>query len=73
MSAKNAAPAAPSAPTTQQISSSLNTLVSNYTSSTPPRIKLIDAFLLFTLVSGVLQFAYRLVITSYPYNAFLGG
>jgi len=56
-----------------QLQTSLQTLVSNYTSTTPARVKLIDSFLLFILISGVLQFAYRILITSFPYNAFLGG
>jgi oligosaccharyltransferase complex subunit epsilon len=62
-----------SAPTSQQLSSSWKTLVSNYKSTTPGRVKLIDCFLAFLIVSGIAQFAYRLLITSHPYNAFAGG
>jgi oligosaccharyltransferase complex subunit epsilon len=47
--------------------------VSNYKSTTPGRVKLIDCFLAFLIVSGIAQFAYRLLITSHPYNAFAGG
>lgn len=60
-------------PTQQQLQSSLNTLVSNYHSTVPARVKLIDCFLLFLIVSGVTQFAYRLLVTSHPYGAFVGG
>ena len=60
-----------SQPTTS--SAALQTLISNYTTSTPPRVKLIDSFLLFLLLSGAVQFAYRILVTSFPYNAFLGG
>ncbi|KAL1409643.1 oligosaccharyltransferase complex subunit epsilon [Vanrija albida] len=56
-----------------QLQTSLQTLVSNYKSSVPARVKLIDVFLLFFMVSGIAQFAYRLLITSHPYNAFVGG
>ena len=56
-----------------EVSNSLNTLVRNYKNTTPSRVKLIDVFLLFFLISGVAQFAYRVLITSFPYNAFLGG
>ncbi|ORY27348.1 DAD/Ost2 [Naematelia encephala] len=59
--------------TSKTLQSSLNSLISNYANTTPPRIKLVDSFLLFLLLSGVLQFAYRILITSFPYNAFLGG
>jgi oligosaccharyltransferase complex subunit epsilon len=61
-----------SAPTQTQLSNSLSTLTRNYVESTPSRIKLIDSFLLFFIVSGILQFAYRILVTSFPYNAFLG-
>ncbi|KAJ9097738.1 hypothetical protein QFC21_004776 [Naganishia friedmannii] len=54
------------------LQSSLNTLVQNYRATTLTRTKLIDCFLLFLVVSGVLQFAYRILVTSYPFNAFLG-
>ena len=56
-----------------QLQSSLQTLTQNYSTTTPSRVKLIDSFLFFLLLSGILQFSYRILITSYPYNAFLGG
>ncbi|ORX35053.1 DAD family-domain-containing protein [Kockovaella imperatae] len=59
--------------TSAQFQNSISTLVANYSSSTPPRLKLIDSFLLFCLLSGGLQMAYRILVTSYPYNSFLGG
>lgn len=55
-----------------QLQGSFRTLLSNY-ADIPPRLKLVDSFLLFFILSGVLQFAYRLLVTSYPYNAFIGG
>jgi hypothetical protein len=54
------------------LQSSISTLVQNYRATTLTRTKLIDCFLLVLVVSGVLQFAYRILITSYPFNAFLG-
>lgn len=65
-------PASSSAVQTQ-LSNSLSTLVHNYRTSTPSRVKLIDTFLLFFVLSGVLQFAYRVLVTSHPYYAFAGG
>jgi oligosaccharyltransferase complex subunit epsilon len=56
-----------------QLSNSLSTLVHNYSTTTPARVKLIDTFLLFCVLSGVLQFAYRILVTSFPYYAFVGG
>ncbi|WVR03120.1 hypothetical protein IAU60_000110 [Kwoniella sp. DSM 27419] len=55
------------------LQSSLKTLVNNYSATTPARVKLIDSFLLFIFLSGVLQFAYRLLVTVYPFYAFAGG
>ncbi|GHJ88562.1 hypothetical protein NliqN6_4964 [Naganishia liquefaciens] len=54
------------------LQSSLNTLVQNYRATTLTRTKLIDCFLLVLVASGVLQFAYRILITGYPLNAFFG-
>ncbi|KAI5455067.1 oligosaccharyltransferase complex subunit epsilon [Naganishia albida] len=54
------------------LQSSISTLVHNYRATTLTRTKLIDCFLLVLVVSGVLQFAYRILVTSYPFNAFLG-
>jgi oligosaccharyltransferase complex subunit epsilon len=54
------------------LQSSVSTLVQNYRATTLTRTKLIDCFLLVLVVSGVLQFAYRILITGYPFNAFLG-
>lgn len=56
-----------------QLSNSLSTLRHNYATTTPARVKLIDTFLLFCVLSGVLQFAYRILVTSFPYYAFVGG
>lgn len=53
-------------------SSSFQTLVHSYKTNTPSKVKLIDSFLLFFLLSGVAQFAYCVLVTSFPYNAFLG-
>ncbi|KAK3341514.1 DAD/Ost2, partial [Lasiosphaeria hispida] len=48
-------------------------LVKYYQDSTPQRTKLIDAFLAFLAVVGVLQFVYCVLAGNYPFNAFLSG
>ncbi|WVQ64346.1 uncharacterized protein L199_002508 [Kwoniella botswanensis] len=55
------------------LQSSFQTLLDNYQTTIPARVKLIDSFLLFIFMSGVLQFAYRVLVTSYPFYAFAGG
>ena len=37
------------------------------------RLKLIDAFLVFLMLSGVIQFAYCALITNFPFNSFIAG
>ncbi|PRT54697.1 Dolichyl-diphosphooligosaccharide--protein glycosyltransferase subunit dad1 [Wickerhamiella sorbophila] len=39
----------------------------------PPRMKLIDIFMVFLVLSGVVQFIFCLLVGNFPFNAFLGG
>jgi len=45
----------------------------NYLDTTPQRTKLIDVFMVFLVVVGVLQFVYCVIAGNYPFNAFLSG
>ena len=45
----------------------------SYIAQTSPKTKLIDIYLLFTLLSGILVFLYGLLTGAVPYNSFLGG
>ncbi|OBT67595.1 hypothetical protein VE03_03746 [Pseudogymnoascus sp. 23342-1-I1] len=45
----------------------------NYVKVTPQRTKLIDVFMTFLVVVGVLQFVYCVIVGNYPFNAFLSG
>ncbi|RPA87363.1 oligosaccharyl transferase subunit [Ascobolus immersus RN42] len=44
-----------------------------YLATTPQRIRLLDVFLGFLIVVGVLQFVYCVIGGNYPFNAFLAG
>ncbi|KAI9727907.1 MAG: oligosaccharyltransferase complex subunit epsilon [Chrysothrix sp. TS-e1954] len=44
-----------------------------YTNETPVRVLMIDSFMGFLVVVAVIQFVYCLLITAYPFNAFLSG
>lgn len=46
---------------------------SEYLDSTPKRLKLIDAYLLYVLLTGVIQFAYCCFVGTFPFNSFLSG
>lgn len=48
-------------------------LTSSYSKETPTALKIIDAYLIYILLSGVSQFAYMILAGTYPYNAFLSG
>ncbi|GAA5918114.1 hypothetical protein JCM5296_005233 [Sporobolomyces johnsonii] len=52
---------------------SVQELWKGYNQQTPSRLKLIDGLMLFLMLTGVAQFLYCLLITNYPFNAFLGG
>lgn len=51
----------------------LKYLFTEYSVSTPKRIKLIDAYLLYILLTGVIQFAYCCLVGTFPFNSFLAG
>jgi oligosaccharyltransferase complex subunit epsilon len=43
----------------------------SYVDGTPARMQLCDAFLVFLMATGVFLFLYCVVVTNYPFNAFL--
>ena len=55
------------------VSAAVSTLWSSYLDQTPDRLKLIDAFLVFIMLSGIVQFVYCVLVTNFPFNAFLAG
>ena len=70
--ASAAHPATPPAPASAS-AVALHTLWTAYLDATPSRLKFIDAFLVFLILSGVAQFVYCVLVTSFPFNAFLAG
>ncbi|KAI0370304.1 defender against cell death 1 [Pilatotrama ljubarskyi] len=59
------------APHTQ--SSPLLSLWKAYNETTSTRLKTIDAFLVFLMLSGIIQFLYCILVSNFPFNAFLAG
>ncbi|XP_039255325.1 dolichyl-diphosphooligosaccharide--protein glycosyltransferase subunit DAD1-like [Styela clava] len=45
----------------------------DYEVSTPQKLKLIDCYLVYILVTGVLQFVYCALVGTFPFNSFLSG
>ncbi|KAF2485358.1 DAD/Ost2, partial [Neohortaea acidophila] len=51
----------------------VETIWQNYVDKTPQRVKLLDTFMAFLIVVGVLQFVYCVIGGNFPFNAFLSG
>ena len=49
------------------------TLFKNYSAKTPQRIKLIDQFILLSVLLAGVQFVYCQVVGTFPFNAMLAG
>lgn len=57
----------------QNVAAATRVLWSAYTKDTPVSLKMIDIYLVYIMLSGILQFVYMLMAGTYPYNAFLAG
>ncbi|KAJ8876277.1 hypothetical protein PR048_024187 [Dryococelus australis] len=44
-----------------------------YVKSTPKKLKVIDAYLLYILLTGIVQFVYCCLVGTFPFNSFLSG
>ncbi|KAF7313508.1 Dolichyl-diphosphooligosaccharide--protein glycosyltransferase subunit OST2 [Mycena chlorophos] len=73
MPPKPAAPPASASSAPAQSTSAVQTLWKAYNDQTSNRLKFIDSFLVFLMLSGIVQFLYCVLVTTYPYNAFLAG
>jgi oligosaccharyltransferase complex subunit epsilon len=57
----------------QQLVEVVSTLYTRYQKTTPRRLKLVDAYLGYILITGALQFVYGVVFGTFPFNAFISG
>lgn len=61
----------------QTMSNSVISVISRfleeYSTSTPTKLKVVDAYLLYILLTGALQFLYCLLVGTFPFNSFLSG
>ncbi|XP_054620115.1 dolichyl-diphosphooligosaccharide--protein glycosyltransferase subunit DAD1-like [Dunckerocampus dactyliophorus] len=51
----------------------ISRFLEEYTTSTPNKLKVVDAYLLYILLTGALQFLYCLLVGTFPFNSFLSG
>ncbi|THG99546.1 hypothetical protein EW026_g2822 [Hermanssonia centrifuga] len=71
--AKSTTPSSTSSSLTPATSNAVHTLWKAYNEATSSRLKTIDAFLVFLMLSGIAQFLYCALVTNFPFNAFLAG
>lgn len=56
-----------------QLSSVLSKFYEEYQNNTPKKLKIIDAYLVYILLTGIMQFVYCLLVGTFPFNSFLSG
>lgn len=45
----------------------------DYMQRTPKRLKFVDAYLAYVMMTGIVQFAYCMLVGTFPFNSFLSG
>lgn len=48
-------------------------LYQEYTTKTPKKLKIIDAYLFYVFLTAVIQFVYCCLVGTFPFNSFLSG
>ncbi|KAL3108445.1 hypothetical protein niasHT_015367 [Heterodera trifolii] len=56
-----------------EVFDSLSKLYADYQRTTAKKLKIIDAYMVYIFFTGVFQFAYCLLVGTFPFNAFLAG
>lgn len=56
-----------------QLLSVLSKFKDEYLNTTPKKLKIIDAYLLYILLTGIIQFIYCCLVGTFPFNSFLSG
>lgn len=52
---------------------SIGSLWTGYKTHTPKRLKLIDVYLTYILITGIVLFVYCALVGTFPFNSFLAG
>lgn len=56
-----------------EVFDALRKLYTDYQRTTPKKLKIVDAYMLYILLTGVFQFVYCVLVGTFPFNAFLAG
>ena len=57
----------------ENVLSVIQQFLESYRSRTPTKLKLVDAYLTYILMTGVVQFVYCCLVGTFPFNSFLSG
>lgn len=55
------------------LSSVIAKFYDGYMNTTPTKLKIIDSYLLYVLLTGIVQFVYCCLVGTFPFNSFLSG
>ncbi|PAA80010.1 hypothetical protein BOX15_Mlig010081g8 [Macrostomum lignano] len=70
---KEAAAASQSAAIQDSFGTIVRRFIDEYWSGTSRSLKIIDAYMFYILITGVIQFAYCCLLGTFPFNSFLSG
>lgn len=56
-----------------QVGTVISKFYSEYNTKTSKKLKIIDAYLLYILLTGIVQFVYCCLVGTFPFNSFLSG
>ena len=63
--------------TTAKMPESLKSVLSKcydeYVNNTPKKLKIVDAYLAYIMLTGIMQFVYCCLVGTFPFNSFLSG
>uniref|UniRef100_A0A182Y5J7 Dolichyl-diphosphooligosaccharide--protein glycosyltransferase subunit DAD1 n=2 Tax=Anopheles stephensi TaxID=30069 RepID=A0A182Y5J7_ANOST len=59
--------------TMKNLTEVLHKFYDEYTHKTPKKLKIVDAYLLYILLTGITQFVYCCLVGTFPFNSFLAG
>eukprot|EP00794_Sanderia_malayensis_P018946 gene18946-20852_t len=51
----------------------LHKLYDEYNGKTPKKLKIVDSYLFYILLTGIIQFGYCCLVGTFPFNSFLSG
>ncbi len=51
----------------------LHKLYDEYNTKTPKKLKIVDSYLFYILLTGIIQFGYCCLVGTFPFNSFLSG